>query len=87
MNKDADGVTCKEYQDGCYVYKILRTLGCSGGVYIEVAVLDDGVVVDKANEITAGLQPGDEASVSLAPPGGIPSGAKARMSKLNCLGY
>lgn len=77
---------CKSYQDGCFGVTVATRDGCPGGIYIEVAVLDSsGAVVDKANEITAGLGPGDVAKAVLAPAGTVASNAQAKLADLNCL--
>lgn len=78
-------VECKSYQDRCFGVTVSPRYACPGGIYIEVAVLDGGVVVDKANEITAGLGSGQTARAVLSPPGGAKRGAKAQLSDLNCL--
>lgn len=83
----ASEVSCKSYQDGCYGITVAAKYGCPSGVYIELAIIDtSGAAVDRANEITAGLGQGDVAKAVLSPPGGSPSGAKAKVTKLNCLG-
>lgn len=76
---------CKSYQDGCFGITVATRDGCPGGIYIEVQVIEDGAVVDKANEITAGLGPGDVAKVVLSPPGGAAADAQAKLADLNCL--
>lgn len=95
MNAGADGVAwewtahdefkCKSYQDGCYGITVVSRDGCPSGVYIELAIMSDGVAVGKANEITAGLAPGGKAQAVLSPPGGAPSTATGKLTKLNCL--
>lgn len=80
-------VECKSYQDGCYGITVASLSGCPSGVYAEVAVVDTaGTVIDKANDITAGLSAGDRVKITLSPPGGVPSGARAKLTQLNCLG-
>lgn len=81
-------VTCKTYQDGsCYGVTVATQFGCSDGVYVELSIIDSsGASVGRANDITAGLTTGGKAKVALDMPGGAPKGAKARLSKLNCLG-
>lgn len=80
-------VDCKSYQDGCYGITVATQNGCPNGIYIELAITDEsGAVVDKANDITAGLGKGATAKAVLSPPGGSPTGAKGRLAKLNCLG-
>jgi len=82
---DADQGDCKSYQDGCFGITVMSKDGCPGGIYIEVAVLEGGVVVDRANEITAGLDPRQQARAVLSPPGGTQAGAKAKLTDLSCL--
>lgn len=82
----SSGFACKSYQDNCFGVTVVARDGCPDGVYIELAVLDaNGAVVDKANEITAGITNKDVAQAVLSPPGGAPKNAKARVTKLNCL--
>lgn len=77
---------CESYQDGCFGVTVMTLNGCPDGVYIEVGVIDaSGAVVDKANEITAGLAPVGIARATLSPPGGVGAGAQARLTKLSCL--
>ena len=78
-------VRCKSYQEGCYGITVATRDGCPDGIYIELAVTKNGIVVDKANEITAGLGPGGVANAVLSPPTGVPTGAQAQVSKLQCL--
>lgn len=85
--KDATSADCKSYQEGCFVAMVASESGCPGGIYIAASIKDrDGIVVGKANDITAGLGAGDVAKVPLEMPGGHPQGAKASISELNCLG-
>ena len=76
---------CASYQDGCFGVTVATRDGCPHGIYVEVAVVEGGVTVDKANEITAGLGPGDVAKVTLSPPTGVTKGQQAKVSDLNCL--
>ena len=81
------GFKCKSYQDsGCWGITITTQSPCPNGVYIEIAILNEaGTTIDKANDITASLAPGEIAQSVLAPPSATPNGAKARLSQLNCL--
>lgn len=81
-------VKCKSFQDGgCYGITITSKYACPSGIYVEVAIVDaSGASIDKANDITAAGLAGGTVKTVLSPPGGAPSGAKARVSKLNCLG-
>lgn len=76
---------CASYQDGCFGVTVATRDGCPHGIYVEVAVVEGGVTVDKANEVTAGLGPGDVAKVTLSPPTGVTKGQQAKVSNLNCL--
>lgn len=80
-------VDCKVYQDGCYGITVATQYGCPNGIFIEVSILDaSGASIDKANDITAGLSAEGTAKSVLSPPGGAPKGAKAKLTRLNCLG-
>jgi hypothetical protein len=78
---------CKSYQDDCFGISVVSQNRCPNGIYIEVAVTDpSGTIVGKANEITAATNSSDVVKAVLAQPGGSPTGSRAKISKLNCLG-
>lgn len=80
-------VKCKAYQDdGCFAIKVLARNSCPSGVYVLLSIQNaSGDVVGSANEITGGVRAGQAAVATLDMPGGSPKGAKARVSKMNCL--
>lgn len=83
---DSEEFHCKSYQDNCFGVRVTSKVACPSGIYIEAAVTKpDGTIVGKANDITPAMSSGDVVESLLAQPGGSPQGARAKLSKLNCL--
>jgi hypothetical protein len=75
---------CASYAESCFGVELYSVYGCPSGVYIELALLNEtGAVVGRANEITAGLAPGDHAVVGVVSTTEAP---KAKVSQINCMG-
>ena len=75
---------CPSYAESCFGAELYSVNGCPSGVYIELALVDAaGSVIGKANEITAGLAPGDHAVVAISTTTKAP---QAKVSQINCMG-
>lgn len=55
----------------CDMFYLTVTKSCPGGVYIEASAIQNGVSVGRANDLTAALQPGDQAVVTLTDTSGM----------------
>lgn len=63
---------------------VQTNLSCTGGVYIELALLDSSEsIIGKANEITPAMYPGDK---GVFPISTVIDAPKAKFAKVECLG-
>lgn len=75
---------CPSYAASCYPVAVQTNLSCTGGVYIELQLLDSSEsIIGKANEITPAMYPGDKGVFPISTATRAP---KAKFAKVECLG-